>query len=83
MRSHYALMHGHHCDGDGIGILMTPLFMLNGDTEIDESGADENEVLAEASGMIPICITGIHEFWQKPSDAGPESRSRPGRRRRR
>jgi hypothetical protein len=62
---------------------MTPLFMLNGDTEMDESGADENEVLAEASGMIPICITGIHEFWRKPSDAGPESRSRPGRRRRR
>src|SRR6478672_3714890 len=43
-------------DDDGVGSLMTPLFMLNGDIEINESEADENELLAEASDMIPICI---------------------------
>lgn len=51
-------------DDDGVGSLMTPLFMLNGDIEIDKSEADENELLAEASDIIPICIAGIHEFWR-------------------
>jgi uncharacterized protein len=53
---------------DDRGILMAPLLLLNGDMEI-ANAADENEVLAEASDMIPTCVAGIHEFWrsyQKP-----------------
>jgi uncharacterized protein len=50
-------------------ILMAPLFLLNGDMEITDNTADENELLAEAAEMITTCIAGIHEFWrdyQKP-----------------
>ena len=55
---------------------MAPLFLLNGDMEIDDA-ADENELMAEASDMIPTCIAGIHEFWRnyrKP----PSRRGRAG-----
>jgi uncharacterized protein len=55
-------------ESDGAGILMAPLFLLNGDLEIDDV-ADEDELMAHASDMIPTCIAGIHEFWrsyQKP-----------------
>jgi uncharacterized protein len=45
------------------GILMAPLFLLNGDIEIDDV-ADEDNLLAQASDMIPTCIAGIHEFWR-------------------
>ena len=72
-------------DDDGVGVLMTPLFMLNGDIQIDESGADENELLAEASDMIPMCITGIHEFWrnrQRNHKPSPRRRTTGGRKRR-
>jgi len=70
-------------DDDGAGMLMTPLFMLNGDIEIDESGR-ENELLAEASDMIPTCITGIHEFWRNyRRPLAGRNRSRPGSHRRR
>ena len=48
------------------GILMAPLFLLNGDMEIDDV-ADEDELLADASDMIPTCIAGIHEFLAKLS----------------
>ena len=48
---------------DRAGVLMTPLFLLNGDMEIDDA-ADENELVAQASDMIPTCIAGIHEFWR-------------------
>ena len=61
---------------------MTPLFMLNGDIEINESEADENELLAEASDMIPICIAGIHEFWrnrQRDHRLSARRRARGGR----
>ena len=54
---------------DDRSILMAPLFLLNGDMEIAEA-ADENELLAEASDMIPTCVADIHEFWrsyQKPA----------------
>ena len=68
---------------DRAGILMAPLFLLNGDTEIDDA-ADENELMAEASDIIPTCIVGIHEFWrnyrESPSRRG-RSRSGGGRRR--
>ena len=67
---------------DCAGILMAPLFLLNGDMEIDDP-ADENELVAQASDMIPTCIAGIHEFWRNhrkpPSNRG---RSRSGGRRR-
>ena len=52
------------------GILMAPLFLLNGDMEITDDAADENELLAEAAEIIMTCIAGIHEFWrdyQKPA----------------
>jgi uncharacterized protein len=49
---------------DRAGILMAPLFLLNGDMEIADSAAKEDELLAEASDMIPTCIAGIHEFWR-------------------
>jgi uncharacterized protein len=65
------------------GILMAPIFVLNGDIEIADGGADENKLLAEASDMIPICIAGIHEFWRtyrKPQSG--RGRNRPGGRRR-
>ena len=69
-------------ESDGAGILMAPLFVLNGDKEIDD--ANEDELLAQASDMIPTCIAGIHEFWRNyrkpPSRRG---RSRPGGGRRR
>jgi uncharacterized protein len=67
---------------DRAGILMAPLFLLNGDMEIDDA-ADENELLAQASGMIPTCIAGIHEFWRnyRESPSRPRrSRSGGGRR---
>ena len=65
-------------------ILLAPLFLLNGDIELDDSAAIEDELLVEASDMIPTCIAGIHEFWRnygKPPFS--RSRSRPGRRTRR
>jgi uncharacterized protein len=69
-------------ESDDAGILMTPLLLLNGDMEIDEA-ADESELMAQASDMIPTCIAGIHAFWRNyrkpPSRRG---RSRPGGRRR-
>ena len=62
------------------GILLAPLSVLNGDMEIAESVADENELLAEASDMIPTCIAGIHEFWQNyqrpPSGRGRSKSAR-------
>ena len=71
-------------EDDHARILMAPLFLLNGDIEFDASPAGEDELLAEASDMIPTCIAGIHEFWQNyrkpPSGRG---RSKLGGRRRR
>jgi uncharacterized protein len=65
------------------GVLLAPLFLLNGDVEVADSAADENELLAEASEMIPTCIAGIHEFWrnyQRPPSSRGRSSAR-GRRR--
>jgi hypothetical protein len=70
-------------DDDGARILMAPLFLLNGDIELADSAAEENELLTEASDIIPACVAGIHEFWrdyQKPSVG--RGRSRSGRRKR-
>ena len=56
-------------EDDRAGILMAPLFLLNGDLVLDDSVVDEDEILAEAPDMIPACVAGIHEFWrtyQKP-----------------
>jgi uncharacterized protein len=50
-------------ESDNAGILMAPLFLLNGDLEIDDAN-NENELLAHASDMIPTCIAGIHAFWR-------------------
>jgi hypothetical protein len=44
--------------------LLAPLFLLNGDVEFDDGAADEEELLMEASDMIPTCVAGIHEFWR-------------------
>ena len=67
-------------ENDGAGILMAPLFLLNGDMEIDDA-ADEDELLAQASDMIPTCIAGIHEFWRNyrkpPSRRGRSRHRRP------
>ena len=58
---------------------MAPLFLLNGDMELADGAADEDELLAEASDMIPTCIAGIHEFWRNyrkpPSRRGRRSGS--------
>jgi hypothetical protein len=69
-------------EDDRAGILTAPLFLLNGDMEIGDGAADEHELLAEASDMIPTCVAGIHEFW-KSNGTKPRSnqrRSSPGRR---
>ena len=38
---------------DRVGVLMAPLFLLNGDMEIADDAADKNEALAEAADMKP------------------------------
>ena len=63
-------------ESDDAGILMTPLFLLNGDMEIDDA-ADEDELMAQASDMIPTCITGIHAFWRNYRES-PSRRGRNG-----
>jgi uncharacterized protein len=65
-------------EDDRAGILMAPLFLLNGDMEIGDGAADEHELLAEASDMIPTCVAGIHEFW-KNSGGHRKPRSSRGR----
>ena len=70
-------------EDDRAGILLAPLFLLNGDMELDDGAADEDELLAEASDMIPTCIAGIHEFWRnyrKPPFSRSRSSARGGRR---
>jgi uncharacterized protein len=68
---------------DHAGILLAPLFLLNGDVVLDDGAADEEELLAEVSDMIPTCIAGIHEFWRNyRTPPSPRSRSRSGGRRR-
>jgi uncharacterized protein len=70
-------------EDDRAGVLMAPLFLLNGDMEIADGTADENELLAEAADMVPACAAGIYEFWQeyqKPRSS--RGRGRPGGRRR-
>jgi hypothetical protein len=71
-------------DDDGARILMAPLFLLNGDIELADSAAEENELLAEASDIIPACVAGIYEFWRnyQKMQSG-RGRSRPEGRRRR
>jgi uncharacterized protein len=61
-------------EDDRAGILMTPLFLLNGDMEIAD-GAAEHDLLAEASDMIPTCVAGIQEFW-KSNGTKPRSSQR-------
>jgi uncharacterized protein len=71
-------------ESDNAGILMAPLFLLNGDIEIADSTASDNRLLAETSDMIPACVAGIHEFgrnYQEPSVG--RGRGRSGGRRRR
>jgi hypothetical protein len=46
--------------------------------EIGDGAADEHELLAEASDMIPTCVAGIHEFW-KNSGGHRKPRSSRGR----
>ena len=60
-------------EDDRAGILLAPLFLLNGDVEFDDGAADEEELLVEASDMIPTCVAGIHEFWR--NYRGPPSRA--------
>ena len=40
-------------ESDGAGILMAPLFLLNGDMEIADDAADENDLLARGIGHDP------------------------------
>ena len=65
-------------EDDRAGILMAPLFLLNGDMEIGDGAADEHELLAEASDMIPTCVAGIQEFWK---NNGSHRKSRSSQRR--
>ena len=54
-------------EDENVGILLVPLFILNGDLEPDsgpDGVVDEDEVLAEAADMIPTCVAGIYEFWR-------------------
>jgi uncharacterized protein len=70
-------------EDDRAGILMAPLFLLNGDIETGDGVCGANELLAEASDMIPTCIAGIHEFWQNNrTPSFGRGRSRRGGRRR-
>jgi hypothetical protein len=39
---------------------MAPLFLLNGDMEITDDAADENELLAEAAEMITTRKPATH-----------------------
>ncbi len=67
---------------EAAGVLMAPLFLLNGDLDIDDVG-DEDELMAQASDMIPTCIAGIHEFWRnygEPPSRQGRSRSGGGKR---
>jgi uncharacterized protein len=48
---------------DCASILLAPLFLLNGDMEMDDA-ADEYALMEQASDMIPTCIAGIHAFWR-------------------
>jgi uncharacterized protein len=65
-------------EDDRAGVLMAPLFLLNGDMEIADGTADQNESLAEAADMVPACAAGISEFWQEYQKPRP-SRGRSGR----
>jgi uncharacterized protein len=69
-----SLAWGPLIEDDRAGILMAPLFLLNGDMEIAD-GAAEHELLAEASDMIPTCVAGIQEFW-KSNGTKPRSSQR-------
>ena len=66
-------------EDDRAGVLMAPLFLLNGDMEIVDDAANEKELLAEAADMIPTCVAGIHEFWRSYQKATARPRSRQGR----
>ena len=70
-------------EDDRARILMAPLCLLNGDIGFDDSPTDEDDLLAEASDMIPTCVAGIHEFWRNyRTPPFPRGRSRSGGRRR-
>jgi uncharacterized protein len=61
-------------EDDCAGVLMAPLFLLNGDLEIAGSEANEDELLAEASDMVLTCVAGIHEFWKNSGSPGRRTR---------
>ena len=44
-------------EDDHARILMAPSFLLNGDISFDDSPIDEHELLAEASDMLPTCMS--------------------------
>jgi uncharacterized protein len=74
-------------EDDDARILMVPLFLLNGDLEFDDTGHDEDALLAEAPDIIPACVAAIHEFWRQRSKkagntVGRERRKKGGSRRR-
>ena len=49
-------------EDDHAGILMAPLFLLNGDIKFDDSLIDERELLAEASDMIRPALWASMSF---------------------
>ncbi len=66
-------------DDDRAGILLAPLFLLNGDLEIADGADDRNELLVEAADMIPTSVAGIREFWRNyQNPRSIRSRSRRG-----
>ena len=67
-------------ESDGAGILMVPLFILNGDLDSGPDGvAHDDEFLAETADAISTCVVGIHEFWRNCQKLlSGRGRSRPG-----
>ena len=67
------------------GIMMMPILLLNGDATFDagpDGPVDRNAFLAEVPDIVPACVAGIHEFWQKYQKQPPgRGRSRPRGRR--
>jgi yecA family protein len=57
---------------EGAGILMAPLFLLNGDMEIDDA-ADEDALLAQASDMIPTWGRRQHRGWTSTIETLPST----------
>ena len=64
-------------ESDNAGILMAPLFLLNGDIEIADSAADENEIVGRGIGHDPDLHRRYPRILAKLSEAAVWPRSKP------